>query len=307
MKQVHNNEIWFLSNNNHTGFAIPSFLAAADKLQVPFRYVDIDLISFNITSSGEIHFYLDGVLIEQLPSVAMFYAVKSAHINLIRKIWEGMGVECINNSSASHVANNKVATYGLVANNGVPLIRTQIVDEEFNLPEGMTFPFILKSTTGSFGDDVFLINNLNDWNKCTMDKNIIRDWIAQEFIDTSHGFDLRVHVVNGKVIGAYERHSLNGDFRANISQGGKSTIVALNDDATIIQYSEIVAKQTGLFIAGLDYLWGGDDRGWVFCEANNVPGFKGFLNPITKELEVNYPEIVLNEIINKYPNIFQKC
>ena len=48
--------------------------------------------------------------------------------------------------------------------------------------------------------------------------------IIQECIEDSLGRDLRVLVVNGKVVGCMMRQSVDGDFRANITRGGEPLI-----------------------------------------------------------------------------------
>ena len=47
------------------------------------------------------------------------------------------------------------------------------------------------------------------------------DIIIQEFIKDSWGKDLRVLVVNNKVVGCMMRRATDDDFRANITRGGE--------------------------------------------------------------------------------------
>ena len=44
--------------------------------------------------------------------------------------------------------------------------------------------------------------------------------IFQEFISASHGRDLRVFVIDGRVVAAMKRQSKDGSFKANFSRGG---------------------------------------------------------------------------------------
>ena len=86
------------------------------------------------------------------------------------------------------------------------------------------------------------------------------------------GEDLRVLVVGGRVLGAMRRTAPEGDFRANITNGGTGQDFPLDDR---IRYLALeTAKVMGLDIAGVDLLFTPD--GYVVCEANSNPGFRGF-------------------------------
>ena len=53
--------------------------------------------------------------------------------------------------------------------------------------------------------------------------------IVQEFIKESFGKDLRVLVINGKVVGCMMRQSTDDDFRANITRGGEGIPYQIDD------------------------------------------------------------------------------
>ena len=56
------------------------------------------------------------------------------------------------------------------------------------------------------------------------------EYIIQECIEDSLGKDLRVLVVNGKVVGCMMRQSIDGDFRANITRGGEAIPYQIDED-----------------------------------------------------------------------------
>ena len=95
--------------------------------------------------------------------------------------------------------------------------------------------------------------------------------IIQEFVDAAPGTDLRVWVIGGKTVVAMKRTGVEGDFRANISQGG------LGEDFPITEEIDYLARETaralGLQIAGVDLLF--DKDSYKVCEANSSPGFSG--------------------------------
>src|SRR5699024_4441248 len=80
------------------------------------------------------------------------------------------------------------------------------------------FPMIVKEAFGSFGEQVYFIENKEELDaKINKLGNI--PFVFQEFISTSYGVDVRLQVVGEEVIAGMKRKSLN-DFRANITSGG---------------------------------------------------------------------------------------
>jgi len=80
---------------------------------------------------------------------------------------------------------------------------------------------VIKQLTGSQGVGVSIIDTRRGV-KSTLEsfsKSGIRV-LLQEYIESS-GRDFRVFVVGNKVVATYQRIAPRGDFRANISGGGK--------------------------------------------------------------------------------------
>jgi RimK family alpha-L-glutamate ligase len=96
--------------------------------------------------------------------------------------------------------------------------------------------------------------------------------IVQEYLGDQPGEDLRVLVIGGKVIGAMKRTAPDGDFRANITNGGTGSSFEITEEIDYI--ARETANTLGLAIAGVDLLF--DKRGFRVCEANSNPGFSGF-------------------------------
>jgi ribosomal protein S6--L-glutamate ligase len=95
--------------------------------------------------------------------------------------------------------------------------------------------------------------------------------IVQEFIAEAHGSDLRVLVVDGKVIGAMIRQAPEGEFRSNLHRGGTGKLVKLTaeEEETAIK----AADAMGLGVAGVDLLR--SNRGPLIIEVNSSPGLEG--------------------------------
>lgn len=95
--------------------------------------------------------------------------------------------------------------------------------------------------------------------------------ILQEFIHPSHGRDLRVLTVGGRVISAMQRIAAHGNFKANFSLGGTVEKFELSNELEwlVLEITRILQ----LDVAGIDLLF--DENGFKICEVNSSPGFEG--------------------------------
>ena len=135
------------------------------------------------------------------------------------------------------------------------------------------YPYVIKECLGSYGGQVYLAND-RDGAREILKTIEGRDCIAQEYIETSSGCDLRAYVVGDEVVAAMRRRNDN-DFRSNITAGG----IAERYDITKEQEEMAVAavKKLGLDFAGVDILFGKEDEP-ILCEVNSNAQFKGLLN-----------------------------
>lgn len=124
-------------------------------------------------------------------------------------------------------------------------------------------PFIAKRSTGTRGENVFMIRNYNEYIEA------IDCDIFEEVIWNSIGRDIRVYSVNGEVRCCMLRQNIN-NFKSNYHQGGKGSNYSIDSD--IIEIAKTIYKTTRLNIMGIDLLL--DKDGYVFCELNTNPGFE---------------------------------
>jgi gamma-F420-2:alpha-L-glutamate ligase len=136
------------------------------------------------------------------------------------------------------------------------------------------FPVVVKTLLGVNGTGVFLMDNrdsFEDLMNFMEQTSPNTQLIFQKYIAKSHGRDLRLFVVDGKVIASMERRSSNGGFKANYTQGAAVVEFVPDEEAKrlAVQCAEILNLQ----VAGIDLLY--DENGYTICEANSFPGFKG--------------------------------
>jgi len=194
--------------------------------------------------------------------------------------FEQAGVPCINSSLAIETVKDKLRSSQILSRSGIPIPNTMLVRwpiEDLLVTNYIGFPCVVKVITGSYGEGVHLCERKKDYKKLVEFVENLgnkKTMIVQEYLDDEPGTDLRVLVIGGKVVGAMKRTAPEGDFRANITNGGTGENYPLSDEI------EYVARETAraldLDIAGVDLLF--DHRGFRVCEANSNPGFRGFEN-----------------------------
>jgi ribosomal protein S6--L-glutamate ligase len=107
---------------------------------------------------------------------------------------------------------------------------------------------------------------------------------VQRFIE-NEGFDVRVLVLGGRVLGAMRRRA-NGDFRTNVACRAVAEPHAITDQETQAALGATLA--VGAKFAGVDLLYGLDRTCYVI-EVNAVPGWRAF----QKVTEIDVPRAVI--------------
>jgi RimK family alpha-L-glutamate ligase len=199
-------------------------------------------------------------------------------ITAIVRQFEEENVRCINSSLSVEIAKDKMRSHQLLASHGLPIPNTMLVrfPVEVDIVDNMIgWPCIVKVISGSYGEGIYLCENKTSFKKMMEfvgNLDTPKILLVQEYVDAKPGEDLRVFVIGGKVIGAMKRHAPEGDFRANISAGGRGEPFEVNSEIDYL--AREAARICGLDIAGIDLLF--DKDGYKICEANSAPGFEGF-------------------------------
>jgi|GEM_PF-3200993 len=160
------------------------------------------------------------------------------------------------------------------------------VNQQF-LANHLTFPCVIKKT-GSKGKQVWKVNNLVELEeKLATDDKLT---LIQEYIEND--YDLRVFVMDGKVVAAVKRSSADG-FYNNLSQGGSGESTKISDEERNICIE--AAKIAKLRLAGVDLVR--SPRGPMVFEVNKAPQMDIFSPFIDFDLEQAYSEVVLEDLM----------
>jgi len=218
-------------------------------------------------------------------------------IKAIIRHLERLGVILINGSSSIDAVKDKLYTQQVLGESNLPVPKTLLVKHPINVDlveTNIQYPMIIKTLSGSYGAGVFLVENRKQLKQLLKMAEITKpsyNIIIQEFIEDSYGKDLRVLVVNGKVVGCMMRQSVDDDFRANITRGGEG--IPYQIDEQIDWLGGECSRLLQLDIAGVDLLF--NKEGYSICEVNSSPGFEG----MDKYCKTNIAEQIVTYVKHK--------
>jgi RimK family alpha-L-glutamate ligase len=135
------------------------------------------------------------------------------------------GAALLNPPSALVAAHDKLLTARILRRAGVPHPRTWLIAEGIPSP-APELPVVLKPRFGSWGRDVVRCSTAEELDGelarlATRPSFAEHGVLAQELIPPV-GWDLRLIVAGGRVIGAARRTAAPGEWRTNVALGGSS-------------------------------------------------------------------------------------
>ena len=287
-------KLWMLGNRLTTEmYERERFVEEADKYGIDFNLVFADEIDLIVSRDDRksIRYRND---IVSLPDVVLARTGSgTGYFNLsVLRQFERLNVPTLPNSASIEASKDKMYANQILAQAGLPIPKTMLTRFpcKAELVEKVVgFPCVLKVVTGSHGKGVYLCENakqFEDLSELVSSIDFKASMIIQEYISYSEGRDLRVIVIGGRVVGAMQRKSTDGSFKANISRGGQGEAYDVDDQMELLAIQ--TAKVLDLDIAGVDLLFHSD--GYRICEANSSPGFKGF----EAALGINVPQKVFD-------------
>ncbi len=202
----------------------------------------------------------------------------------LARMLEAEGFKVFNSADAIETCDDKALTFIRLKNTDIKMPKTfcapMTFDREYKdytfvlqVEGSLGYPFIIKENKGSFGEQVYLIKNYYDAvEKIKSFRHC--DFIMQEFIESSKGRDIRIHVVGDKVVTAMERINQD-DFRANITNGGSMKKYEPTKEQCEMAIN--VCRELKLDFAGVDIMFGKDNEP-ILCEVNSNAHFKNIFD-----------------------------
>lgn len=191
--------------------------------------------------------------------------------------FEMQGVFTTASSIAINRSRDKLRSLQLLARASVGIPKTVFTrngaEVEDLIDELGELPVIIKLARGTHGNGVVLAETKKAAKSVMQAFHVMDDdgtnILMQEFIRESAGEDIRVFLVNGKVVASMKRKGLDDDFRSNLHQGGEGTIAKLSEEERRV--AQKAAKAMGLPVCGVDIMR--SERGPLVLEVNSSPGF----------------------------------
>jgi ribosomal protein S6--L-glutamate ligase len=196
------------------------------------------------------------------------------------------GVPCVNRWEALLRARDKVVSFQLLAQAGIPLPTTVVLGakvaalEEAVEPLGPA-PWIVKLPRSTQGLGVARVDSLESLRSVVdMLRSLGQRVLVQHYVRESSGMDIRVLVVGGRAVAAMRRQAPAGEVRSNLHRGGSAEEVGLTP--FLADTATAAAAALGLDVAGVDLLPA--EGGPVVAEVNASPGLQGLEEATGRDL-----------------------
>ena len=216
---------------------------------------------------------------------------------------EQKGVKLYNSAECIRICDDKALTYINLYKNRLPIPKTIIAPKTYSKGQAenwckkaagiLGYPLVVKECFGSLGKQVYLAEN--EFEMLDIVKKLgAKPFLFQKFLSKGAGWDLRVIVADGQVIGAIKR-SNDSDFRANAAQGGEVEAIKLSGYEKELAIK--AAESTGAFFAGVDLIMGED--GFLVCEVNSNMLFQAADKALKSSISDCIAEKIINHSLNK--------
>jgi RimK family alpha-L-glutamate ligase len=185
------------------------------------------------------------------------------------------GVTVLNGRRTLLAAHDKLATAAALFAAGVPHPRTVHVAPWLPVPE-LEPPIVFKPRFGSWGRDVVRCDDVQAIERALAELEA-KPWyeatgaVAQKLV-SPRGYDLRLVVACGRVVGAVRRVAAPGEWRTNVALGARREPVMPPPEAVDVALRAAAAIDGAL--VGVDLL-PADVGTWVVLEVNGAVDFNG--------------------------------
>ncbi len=248
-------------------------------LNIKECYMKLDAVKPEIHyRGGKILDNFDAIIPRIRPSIT-FYGCA------LTRQFEAMKVYCLNSAAAITQSRDKLFSLQLLLHHGVDIPTTGFANSPLDTDDLIKMvggsPLIVKLLEGTQGKGVVLAETKKAAESViNAFKSLNANILVQEFIKEANGKDLRLFVVDGKVVAAIQREAAAGEFRANIHMGGTASIIKPTAEEKRIAIK--AAKAMDLKVAGVDIIR--SSKGPLLLEVNSSPGLEGIEGATNKDI-----------------------
>jgi ribosomal protein S6--L-glutamate ligase len=215
---------------------------------------------------------VDGVLVRMMPPGSLEQVV--FRMDALHRV-AAAGIPVVNPPRAIEAAVDKYLTLALLAQAGLPVPATwagQSAAAALVAFEDLGRDVVVKPLFGSEGRGLVRVSHPEiAWRTFHALERIGAVLYLQRVIQHP-GHDVRAFVLDGKVLASMRRHSAPGDWRTNISLGGRAERCLLSPEEERLAID--AARAVGARVAGVDLIQDLDRDRPVVLEVNAVPGWR---------------------------------
>lgn len=213
-----------------------------------------------------------GVLVRMMPPGGLERVV--FRMDALHRL-EALGVPVVNPPRAVEAAVDKYLALARVEGAGLPVPPTWVGEsarEALAACRDLGGDVVLKPLFGSEGRGLVRVSDPElAWRAAWALEQLGAVLYVQRFA-RNPGHDLRLFVLDGRVVGAIRRHAPPGAWRANVALGGRPEAVVAEPAQTALAVA--AAGAVGAVVAGVDLIHDLDRDAWVVLEVNAVPGWR---------------------------------
>lgn len=196
-----------------------------------------------------------------------------------------MGIAALNTSQAISRSRDKLYSLQLLQKEALDIPITGFASSPMDTNDLIEMvggaPLIVKLLEGTQGRGVVLAETRKAAESViNAFKSLNANLLVQQFIAEAEGKDLRLFVVDGKVVAAMQREAAPGEFRANMHRGG--TAISIKPTPEERKLAVRAARAMGLHVAGVDIIR--SKNGPLLLEINSSPGLQGIENATGKDI-----------------------
>ena len=254
----------------------------AEPVRLLDRHLAFELTALNNPELASLDILLDRAMAHGRAAVAL-------------QCFDALGVRTINTSTASGIADDKVATTLTLTLAGVPTIRTfAAFDVESALrvlDEQVGYPAVIKPITGSWGRLLAKVNTPEAARSVLEHKKALGSFhhgvfYIQEYVEKP-GRDLRIFVIDGRVIAGSYRTAEH--WVTNVARGAVSRPCPITPE--IEDISVRATGALGLELAGVDLVE--TAGGLQVIEVNTGVEFKGLI----RTTDIDIPGVIADYVV----------
>ena len=210
---------------------------------------------------------------------------------LLAEALEKRGIPVFNSARSIELCDNKAKTFlaldGVVHQPKTVFAPLSFFDADYTefvqrAVGVLGLPIVFKECFGSFGEQVFLCNSVED----VLSHVGTKPFLLQEYIECG-GTDVRIEVVGGRVASAMRRSNKN-DFRSNITNGGTAEAYTPTEQESRLAVD--ACKALGLTFGGVDIM-----QGNTVCEVNS----NAHIINIMQTTGVDVAPLIFEEILGR--------